>query len=205
MADFALIRRAQTQNNVNTLCICKTYFLNLRLNFLRSYTALSILQYNKKSFTFVLFPILCLLLKRILLPFYSKTETNWCLGERKQGDSHQNWSKGWKTNDRWDLSTQKCLDLLPLPNLISLSRFDYQKCLDLLFFQNLPSIFIPDTSLFLFYNFSADTVFLATVSNQSIPVVPTEPIIWDSAPINPGGHFDTTTGGYTAPFNGYYQ
>ena len=48
-------------------------------------------------------------------------------------------------------------------------------------------------------------MFLATISAFSVSVSPGEPIVWDSALINPGGHFNTILGAYTAPANGYYQ
>ena len=48
-------------------------------------------------------------------------------------------------------------------------------------------------------------MFLATISADSISVSPDEPIVWDLAPINPGGHFNTILGMYTAPVHGYYQ
>ena len=38
-----------------------------------------------------------------------------------------------------------------------------------------------------------------------LSVAPEEPIVWNSAPINPGGHFNTILGMYTAPSHGYYQ
>ena len=52
---------------------------------------------------------------------------------------------------------------------------------------------------------SADSMFLATISEESVSISNGDPIIWDSAPINPGGHFNTTLGAYTAPVHGYYQ
>ena len=55
-----------------------------------------------------------------------------------------------------------------------------------------------------FYIFSADTVFFATLSDYETPVVSGDPIVWDSAPLNPGGYFSTELGAYTAPVNGYY-
>ena len=54
-------------------------------------------------------------------------------------------------------------------------------------------------------SFSADSMFLATISEFTIPITDREPIVWDSAPINPGGHFNTILGMYTAPVHGYYQ
>ena len=52
---------------------------------------------------------------------------------------------------------------------------------------------------------TAETLFLATISTGTIPVEDDAIIIWDTATINPGGHYSTETGGYTAPFSGYYQ
>ena len=52
--------------------------------------------------------------------------------------------------------------------------------------------------------FSAESTFLATISQYSVSVTPGEPVVWDSAPINPGGHFNTILGMYTAPVHGYY-
>ena len=48
-------------------------------------------------------------------------------------------------------------------------------------------------------------MFLATVSAETISISDDEPIVWDSAPINPGGHFDKILGMYEAPVTGYYQ
>ena len=53
--------------------------------------------------------------------------------------------------------------------------------------------------------FTADSLFLATISEVTVAITPGEPIIWDTAPINPGGHFNTILGMYEAPVNGYYQ
>ena len=53
--------------------------------------------------------------------------------------------------------------------------------------------------------FSVDSMFLATISKVAVSVTPGEPIIWDSAPINPGGHFNTILGMYEVPVHGYYQ
>ena len=50
----------------------------------------------------------------------------------------------------------------------------------------------------------ADSMFLATISTSFVSVSPGEPIIWDSAPINPGGHFNTILGMYEVPVDGYY-
>ena len=51
---------------------------------------------------------------------------------------------------------------------------------------------------------SAESMFSATISAAEISVPSGEPIVWDSAPINPGGHYNTILGTYTAPVNGYY-
>ena len=48
-------------------------------------------------------------------------------------------------------------------------------------------------------------MFLATISEYTLPIGISDPIIFDLAPINPGGNYDTVTGGYTAPVDGYYQ
>ena len=50
----------------------------------------------------------------------------------------------------------------------------------------------------------ADSLFLATVSEFIIPIENYDTIIWDSAPINPGGFFSTERGAYRAPAHGYY-
>ena len=50
---------------------------------------------------------------------------------------------------------------------------------------------------------AVDTLFLATISSESISISDQEPIIFDTAPINPGGHYNTILGAYTVPFNGY--
>ena len=49
-----------------------------------------------------------------------------------------------------------------------------------------------------------DTYFLATISENSISPVP-DPIVFDEARINPGGHYDPTTGIYTVPEDGTYE
>ena len=51
---------------------------------------------------------------------------------------------------------------------------------------------------------TADSLFLATISADIIETLNGAPIIWDSALINPGGHFNTDDGAYTAPVDGYY-
>ena len=50
-----------------------------------------------------------------------------------------------------------------------------------------------------------ETLFLATISAQTIEISDEEPIIFDTDPINPGGHYNTILGAYTAPVHGYYQ
>ena len=52
---------------------------------------------------------------------------------------------------------------------------------------------------------TVDTLFLATISAWTISISSEEPIIFDTAPINPGGHYNTVLGAYTAPYHGYYQ
>ena len=46
---------------------------------------------------------------------------------------------------------------------------------------------------------------MATISVAEFPISDQEVIIWDTAPINPGGHYNTLLGAYTAPYNGYYE
>ena len=52
---------------------------------------------------------------------------------------------------------------------------------------------------------TADTLFLATIAAETIPISDEEPIIFDTAPINRGGHYNTVLGAYIAPYHGYYQ
>ena len=52
---------------------------------------------------------------------------------------------------------------------------------------------------------SVDTLFLATISAGELPVSGEQTIVFDSARINPGFHYNTATGVYTAPADGYYQ
>lgn len=49
------------------------------------------------------------------------------------------------------------------------------------------------------------TIFFATISAASISISSEEAIIWDSAPINPGGNFNTVLGAYLVPVDGFYQ
>ena len=51
---------------------------------------------------------------------------------------------------------------------------------------------------------TVNTLFLATISADTI-TISEEPIIFDTAPINHGGHYNTVLGAYTAPYTGYYQ
>ena len=53
--------------------------------------------------------------------------------------------------------------------------------------------------------FAVDTVFLAVISEETVDLYNLEPVPWDSAPINPGGHFNTLTHSYIVPVDGYYQ
>ena len=50
-----------------------------------------------------------------------------------------------------------------------------------------------------------DTMFLAYINDTRVSIQYDQIIVWDTAPINPGGHYNTSTGGYTAPYDGYYQ
>ena len=52
---------------------------------------------------------------------------------------------------------------------------------------------------------NSDTLFLATISAETIPSSTGERIIFDRDLINPGGHYNPQQGSYTAPFSGYYQ
>ena len=49
----------------------------------------------------------------------------------------------------------------------------------------------------------ADTTFLATIPFG--PQIPTNPIVFDVPVQNSGGHYDNTTGIYTAPIDGTYE
>ena len=51
---------------------------------------------------------------------------------------------------------------------------------------------------------SANSMFLAIVNDSSVTIANGDPIIWDAAPINPGGNFNTALGLYQAPIYGYY-
>ena len=48
-----------------------------------------------------------------------------------------------------------------------------------------------------------DTSFLATFDVNDF--IPTNPIVFDVTRLNPGGHYDNTTGIYTVPLDGIYQ
>ena len=52
---------------------------------------------------------------------------------------------------------------------------------------------------------SADSLFLATISENELSISSGDPIVWDTAPINLGGHYSTVLGTYEAPVTGYYQ
>ena len=49
-----------------------------------------------------------------------------------------------------------------------------------------------------------DAVFLATISEYSISSL-TDPLVFDETKINPGGHYDNTTGIFTVPVDGVYE
>ena len=63
----------------------------------------------------------------------------------------------------------------------------------------------PVLSTFFHLVATVDTLFLATISEETISISNFETIIFNVAPINRGGNYNTGTGGYTAPYNGYYQ
>ena len=65
--------------------------------------------------------------------------------------------------------------------------------------------YCPNCALYGLFLFPADSLFLATISAESVPISDGDPIIWDSALLNPGGHFSTVLGAYEAPVDGYYQ
>ena len=48
------------------------------------------------------------------------------------------------------------------------------------------------------------TLFLATIGAQTVTPVP-NPIVFDETRLNPGGHYDNTTGIYTVPTDGIYE
>ena len=50
----------------------------------------------------------------------------------------------------------------------------------------------------------ADTLFLATIGAVTVTPV-SDPIVFDEVRLNPGGHYDSSTGIYTAPVDGYYE
>ena len=52
---------------------------------------------------------------------------------------------------------------------------------------------------------TVDTLFLATIAAESIAISDDAPIIFDTAPINPGDNYNPVLGAYTAPETGYYQ
>ena len=54
------------------------------------------------------------------------------------------------------------------------------------------------------FGMTTDTTFLATLEKYQNPISDDEYILWDVAPINPGGHFSTVFGAYVTPVHGYY-
>ena len=58
---------------------------------------------------------------------------------------------------------------------------------------------LPVKAMNIFALETSDTVFLATISVYESPISDEEVIIWDTAPINPGGHYNALLGAYTAP------
>ena len=61
-----------------------------------------------------------------------------------------------------------------------------------------------DYNLYISHFLLADSLFLAIVNETSVSISSGDPIIWDEAPINPGGNFNTALGLYQAPIHGYY-
>ena len=55
-----------------------------------------------------------------------------------------------------------------------------------------------------FISAETSSLFLATIGAETIKL-DNEPIPWDTAVINYGGHFDTVLGAYFAPADGLYQ
>ena len=49
-----------------------------------------------------------------------------------------------------------------------------------------------------------DTLFLATIGAEEVSPVP-NPIPFNETRLNPGGHYDNTTGIYTIPIDGIYE
>ena len=58
--------------------------------------------------------------------------------------------------------------------------------------------------ILLFLSAYEDIYFLATISENTVSPVP-GPIVFDETRINPGGHYDPTTGIYTVPQDGVYE
>ena len=50
----------------------------------------------------------------------------------------------------------------------------------------------------------ADTLFLATIGAERVTPV-SNPIVFSETRLNPGGHYDDTTGIYTIPIDGIYE
>ena len=59
--------------------------------------------------------------------------------------------------------------------------------------------------IFIWFQATADTFFVAAIWDIRTSVGSESVIIWDRPLINPGGHYSNVTGGYTAPYDGYYQ
>ena len=60
-----------------------------------------------------------------------------------------------------------------------------------------------NTSTQLFFSDYGDTIFLAALSSSTSGSA--NPMIFNKAEINPGGHYNSSTGYYTVPYNGIYQ
>ena len=56
----------------------------------------------------------------------------------------------------------------------------------------------------IFTSILAESMFLAIINETSVSISSGDPIIWDAAPINPGGNFNPALGLYQAPVHGYY-
>ena len=56
---------------------------------------------------------------------------------------------------------------------------------------------------FLFVPGYSHTSFLASFDYD--PGTPGDPIVFNVAPLNPGGHYDVTSGIYTVPIDGAYE
>ena len=56
-----------------------------------------------------------------------------------------------------------------------------------------------------FFIANGDSVFLATISSETVASATGERIIFDRDLVNPGGHYNPQQEAYTALLNGYYQ